>query len=102
MYFSAINIMAPPITVTRTFVLLVSLVLVPQASCSVGDRSYDFRSCVSFCVANNCSQELSLDLRLLGWDCQEDCQYQCMHRVTAEDVRAGRRVRQFYGKVQCS
>jgi len=102
MYFSAINIMAPPITVTRTFILLVSLVLVPQASCSVGDRSYDFRSCVSFCVANNCSQELSFDLRLLGWDCQEDCQYQCMHRVTAEDVRAGRRVRQFYGKVQCS
>ena len=94
--------MASAITVAWTVVLLVFLVLVSQASCSVGDRSYDFRSCVSSCAAHNCSQELSLDLRLLGWDCQEECRYQCMHRVTAEDVRAGRRVRQFFGKVQSS
>ena len=78
--------------------LAVLLLLLPLASCSVGDRSHDFHSCVSFCVADGCS--LSLPLRLLRWNCQHDCQYQCMHRVTAEDVRLGRRVRQFYGKVR--
>ena len=77
--------------------LVALLVLLPLASCSVGDRSHDFRSCVSLCVADDCS--LSLPLRMLGWRCQDDCQYQCMHRVTAEDVRLGRRIRQFHGKV---
>lgn len=37
-------------------------------------------------------------LTLLGWDCLENCQYDCMHAVTAEAIGKGQPVRQFYGK----
>ena len=45
------------------------------------------------------SATLSLPLVLLGWSCQDNCGYQCMHEVTVEDVLHKRPVRQFYGKV---
>ena len=70
--------------------------------CSIGDRSNDFRSCTGQCHSLSCgnpSHELPFALRLTGWTCLEDCQYQCMHQVTAEDVRLQRPVRQFFGKV---
>ena len=96
------------------------LTLWPSAvHCSVGDRSRDFRQCVLACTKSNCSggdaagssvkkgdrptyrpkEELPLHLWLLGWDCRENCEYECMRIVTSQDLRNGVRVRQFHGKV---
>ena len=69
---------------------------------SVGDRSIDFRRCVSRCEADRCrsSAELGdLSLTVLGWSCEENCRYDCMRSVTDDDVRFKRPIRQFYGKV---
>ena len=74
------------------------------AEASVGDRSFDFKKCVSNCEYEKCrsSSEVVVNdtwLILLGWTCQENCRYECMRAVTAGDVQQGRPIRQFYGKV---
>lgn len=81
--------------------LFLELELVSFSLCSVGDRSSDFRSCTSRCSSHFCSDpnhELPFALRLTRWTCYEDCQYQCMHEVTAQDIALSRPVRQFFGK----
>ncbi len=79
------------------------VLFVPLTWSSSGDRSREFFSCVHSCKRSLCAGEgeadLSLVLRALGWTCGEECQYQCMHNTTAEDLRNNRPVRQFYGKV---
>ena len=86
------------------YVLLLMLLALPSLG-SIGDRSPDFVNCVESCTQRNCSGEegekagLSLVLRVLFWTCSENCEYECMHEVTREDVRRGRAVRQFRGKV---
>ncbi len=78
------------------------VLLVPLTWSSSGDRSHEFSSCVYSCKSSLCGgegEDLSLVLRALGWTCGEECQYQCMHNITAEDLRNNRPVRQFYGKV---
>ena len=83
-----------------TYSFLFMIFIWNSGSCSVGDRSSDFRSCTSHCYTQNCtSQAEQSEWRLLGWTCLEECRYLCMHRVTAEDVRHSRPVRQFFGKV---
>ena len=101
----------------------VVLVLVCRCLASAGDTSWDFNVCARGCVATNCtrywsssvaatcasaihgcvflfrSATLPLALSLLRWSCEENCEYECMHRVTAQDVAHGRPVRQFHGKV---
>lgn len=84
------------------YVLILLWFFLDCSLCSVGDRSNDFRSCSSRCSSLSCedpNQELPFALKLTGWTCLEECQYQCMHQVTAEDVRLKRPVRQFFGKV---
>ena len=72
---------------------------------SIGDRSMDYNYCLSYCIQSNCSNNparrdaLSWQLRLFLWTCGDDCRYSCMHQVTGEDVKVGRPIRQFYGKV---
>ena len=71
---------------------------------SKGDTSYDFTFCKDSCLSSNCGpkspkKELEWWLKLTGWSCQDNCLYSCMHDVTAEDVRKGNPIRQFYGKV---
>ena len=83
---------------------MVQCVVLKFCICSWGDRSYEFRSCVSDCDAVNCTgsgveERLPWVLRLLRWSCGEECQYQCMWQVTSEDVRLNRPVKQFFGKV---
>lgn len=83
--------------------LVVQCVVLKFCICSWGDRSYEFRSCVSDCDAVNCTgsgveERLPWVLRLLRWGCGEECQYQCMWQVTSEDVRLNRPVKQFFGK----
>ena len=80
------------------FVLVVVL-------CSSGDRSSDFISCCTRCEALTCrnaadgDKKLTIALKITGWTCLADCQYQCMHEVTALDINLNRPVRQFFGKV---
>lgn len=51
------------------------------------------------CFLFSHARSLPLSLSLLGWRCDEDCGYHCMHEVTMEDVLHSRPVRQFHGKV---
>ena len=69
---------------------------------SIGDRSVDFRRCVSRCDGERCDSGSVLAdpwLRALGWSCTENCRYDCMRSVTDDDVKFSRPIRQFYGKV---
>lgn len=88
------------------FLLVVLIAGSPNYSTgSVGDRSYDFRSCVNDCDAVLCySASVSGEatgwlLGVMGWTCLENCQYECMHEVTAHDLQHNRTIRQFFGKV---
>lgn len=85
-------------------VIFLLVVYLSEIEASLGDRSSDFRRCVSVCVYERCRSssadgELAASLIVLGWSCEENCRYDCMHNVTAEDVRLDRPIRQFYGKV---
>ena len=87
-----------------SFVLVVwvlSLKLV-AIEASIGDRSGDFRRCVSRCEGERCGSSSELAdpwLRALGWSCPENCRYDCMRSVTDDDIKFSRPIRQFYGKV---
>ena len=37
-------------------------------------------------------------LRLSGWDCWSECQYNCMHKIHKERVESGEIIVQFFGK----
>ena len=70
---------------------------------SLGDRSYTFRMCVKECK-RGCNLDeypgkLPLYLTIFWWDCTDECKYQCMHNVTADDVKYSKPIKQFYGKV---
>ncbi len=70
---------------------------------SLGDISYEFSFCKDKCFTSKCGlknrEELSWGLKWTGWSCRDNCLYTCMHQVTAEDIRQGKPVRQFFGKV---
>ncbi|GAB7346715.1 hypothetical protein MBLNU459_g1829t1 [Dothideomycetes sp. NU459] len=72
---------------------------------SLGDRLPDFRDCVTECVSNNCVPDgpaISLQHRLLLWDCPSECDYTCQHVVTdtrlARDPPYREPILQFHGK----
>ena len=71
---------------------------------SSGDKSYPFRTCLKECKRgchlNEYPGKLPLYLTIFWWDCTDECKYQCMHRVTAKDLKNSRKVQQFYGKVR--
>ena len=89
------------------FPIVVHLTLIGLISGSYGDRSPEFTSCKHQCSARNCTSsygdqenhELGWALRLMGWTCQENCQYTCMHQVTTQNILKNRPIQQFYGKV---
>lgn len=85
----------------QTCRVLVCVVLVAMVSGSSGDRSMEFRVCAAQCSQRDCEGggSLPLPLRILQWSCEENCQYECMHSVTREDIAHGKPVRQFFGKV---
>lgn len=70
---------------------------------SLGDTSHEFSFCKDTCVASKCGvrnkQEVEWWLKLTGWSCRDNCLYSCMHEVTAEHIRLGKPIRQFFGKV---
>lgn len=71
---------------------------------SAGDRLSSFKNCLSSCEAITChsdldtSYSLPIHLRLLLWDCHENCDYKCQRFVTRERVSDGLKVLQFHGK----
>ena len=84
--------------------MLLAIQIVPSLE-SVGDYSLDYRYCLSDCLQKSCSDvspiraTLPWHLHVFLWTCSDDCRYTCMHEVTTEDVKLGRPIRQFYGKV---
>jgi hypothetical protein len=88
---------------------LSSLLVVLQVVCTVvkasaGDRSWSFNKCLQECLSANCSNQEQfvnhqpVHLRLLGWHCHAECQYDCMWKTVDDFHKDGTKVPQFYGK----
>ncbi|ODQ80386.1 hypothetical protein BABINDRAFT_161333 [Babjeviella inositovora NRRL Y-12698] len=84
-------------------------ILTTLGECSRGDRLPRFQECLSSCIASLCDPTLETLHshaftplnplhRLLLWDCESDCNYQCRRIVTQELKQAHLPVEQFYGK----
>ncbi|THV06924.1 Per1-like protein [Dendrothele bispora CBS 962.96] len=67
---------------------------------SAGDRSQEFKDCVSYCNSTQCHQPqlLPLSLRLTRWTCTDNCKYTCMHQLTTKTIESGTKIVQYYGK----
>lgn len=57
------------------------------------------RQCSKGCSLDEYPGKLPIYLTVFWWDCTDECKYQCMHNVTASDLRNNKRIKQFYGKV---
>lgn len=76
--------------------MLVALLLSPLVHASEGDRSPEYRMCVSSCTADLCrdgvddgimfAHRLPFILRVTRWTCEDDCKYHCTHRITNDAV----------------
>lgn len=82
---------------------------------SPGDQLDEFDDCVDACaVAKHCPDaeaieednpfkndqfaDLGLCYKLLLWDCNSDCDYQCQHVITNMRIQNGEEIYQFHGK----
>jgi len=83
--------------------LLLSLVVF---SCwgSIGDRSHPYQNCLFNCVSN-CdnrnkvfTEKQAMHLQLLGWDCSEECKYECMWTAVEVFQKSNLSTPQFHGK----
>ncbi|XP_054707277.1 post-GPI attachment to proteins factor 3-like [Uloborus diversus] len=92
----------------RKILILIALcwIIVP-ISCSYGDRSNLFQSCMHWCGIKNCSNTSSLAyfkatrpwyLTLLQWECWDECDYYCMWHAVKIFQHNGQVVPQFHGK----
>lgn len=83
-------------------IFLMAFLLNPVKS-SKGDKCRPFvvcmRECSKGCSLNEYPGKLPIYLTMFWWDCSDECKYQCMHNVTASDVRRNEHIKQFYGKV---
>ncbi|VEU20256.1 DEKNAAC101143 [Brettanomyces naardenensis] len=98
----------------------------PTVRASTGDELEEFEDCVKLCDIVTCNgrdkyddvsdasytlmvndqaetnrfvtMPLAWNLRLLGWECYPNCDYQCQRLVTAERSASGKEVVQFHGK----
>lgn len=86
-----------------------------EVSASAGDRSIFYLSCVERCKRENCTKSL-LDIKsqtnwhfkerskerivdkVLRWNCQDECNYDCMFATVAAFAERGFEVPQFFGK----
>ncbi|OQV21867.1 Post-GPI attachment to proteins factor 3 [Hypsibius exemplaris] len=100
------------------FLLILSFFCLTLTSCvygSVGDRSEAFRNCLSECFWRKCpakaAPQSTIDLpdddwsrnqpwylKLLVWECEDECKYSCMWEVVEIFQKNDRAVPQFYGK----
>lgn len=87
---------------TLLLLTLIALILCPLALASEGDRSPEYRMCVSSCTADLCrdhvddgimfAHRLPFILRLTRWTCEDDCKYHCTHRITNDAVSRVQRI----------
>lgn len=108
------------------FILLISGLFFQKVHASLGDDLEEFQLCVEHCLILACGRTdlypdmtptkyhnllkdekvdplfdkspLSLHLKLLGWDCESNCDYQCQRLITKERERKGLEIYQFHGK----
>lgn len=70
---------------------------------SKGDKDKEYQTCLNLCVrtrACNSLQEIvpPLSLRLFGWTCYSDCQYDCMWKTVISRRSRGLEIFQYHGK----
>ena len=77
---------------------------------SSGDRSSGFQWCLAERMALQCAPHMlsmrpappwqTFSLRITRWTCEDDCKYQCAHRMTSKALASKGRtpVEQYYGK----
>lgn len=78
---------AMPISFSRLAIALgiASIILLPFAYASSGDRNPTFQHCLRGCAATYCDPSqppIAFYLRLFGWTCAENCAYHCSHSFT--------------------
>lgn len=83
------------------FLLLLIALLVVEAS--PGDNLESFKECVNVC-SSYCGADsspfptLNPLLRLMFWDCESNCDYECQQIITKELLEDGEAIEQFHGK----
>lgn len=86
----------------QSSIFLIALLWNPVKG-SRGDTCKQFlicmRQCSKGCSLDEYPGKLPMYLTVFWWDCTDECKYQCMHNVTASDLRNNKRIKQFYGKV---
>ncbi|XP_023210374.1 post-GPI attachment to proteins factor 3-like isoform X1 [Centruroides sculpturatus] len=89
------------------YALAVSFSLVGIVKASSGDRSDIYQSCLKWCTAENCSDadniahfatHQSWHLTVLGWKCDDECEYQCMWDAVYDFRKRKQPIPQFHGK----
>ncbi|KAI9312621.1 Per1-like protein [Dichotomocladium elegans] len=85
----------------RISTILTSLLFVNIAgfcTASRGNVEPEFVACLDQCTITSCPSRLPFTLRLMQWDCPENCRYTCMQQITARALQDGTAVYQYYGK----
>lgn len=88
-------------------VLLLITIHLKLVSSSIGDGSRIYQTCLHQSMQLKCHTEEELEEftnkqslmeKLLWWDCEDDCRYQCMWKSVGEFKSAGLAIPQFHGK----
>ena len=78
-------------------VLIIGLLELTHSS--PGDRDFAYQNCVRICVKTCSYKRLDAFLRLLQWECQSDCRYNCMMEITRKREVNKQPILQYHGKV---
>ncbi len=78
--------------------LLALALAVTQVAASLGDRDPAYSTCVSKCQLHPHQPPCSTRSAWSLYSCQAECQYACMHTVTAARVAQGQPILQYHGK----
>ena len=57
------------------------------------------KECKRGCHLDEYPGKLPLYLTIFWWNCEDECKYQCMYKVSAANLKSNKTVQQFYGKV---
>ncbi|XP_065569687.1 post-GPI attachment to proteins factor 3-like isoform X2 [Artemia franciscana] len=90
------------------FLVGILIFLPTNTEASAGDRTQAFQDCLYFCRRNNCTADTDgvthydrvqpFYLKVLQWDCEEECKYFCMWYTLDRFAKGSYWVPQFYGK----
>ncbi|CAM9250123.1 unnamed protein product, partial [Ectocarpus fasciculatus] len=61
--------------------IVAAAVTAPTARGSAGDMNYDYRRCLRHCQKNCNPEDIPALRQYLLWNCEGECQYDCMHEV---------------------